>query len=96
MSLRFDEAHKAPALQISYQKKVEAMFQCLDGVAKQSAIGFEGACSQLHYLHLWHLLSCMETEHKVFWHKPAIASEQLRKRQCGLLIQLIASSTCIS
>jgi hypothetical protein len=56
MFSRFDEVHKAPASQISYQKKVEAVFQCLDGLAKQSVIGFEGARSRLHYLQLWHLL----------------------------------------
>jgi hypothetical protein len=56
MFARFDEVHKAPASQITYQKKVEAVFQCLDGLAKQSVIGFEGARTRLHYLQLWHLL----------------------------------------
>jgi hypothetical protein len=56
MFSRFDEVHKAPSSQISYQKKVEAVFQCLDGVAKQSVLGFEGARTRLHYLQPWHLL----------------------------------------
>ncbi len=50
---RLDLVHRAPVSQVPYKMKVEALFRCLDGKAKQSVVGYFGAETRLSYLKLW-------------------------------------------
>jgi hypothetical protein len=50
---RLEEVHLAPVAQASYKVKVEAVFKCLDGSAKESVVGFKGAATRAEYLELW-------------------------------------------
>ncbi len=69
---RFDEIHRAPITQISYQRKIEAVFMCLDGKAKSTVIGFANMDSRIQYLKLWQQLF----DH--FGNKSRDISKQLR------------------
>jgi hypothetical protein len=50
---RLEEIHLAPVTQVSYKMKVDAVFKCLEGRARQDVIGFKGASTRLEYLELW-------------------------------------------
>jgi hypothetical protein len=50
---RLEEIHLAPEVQASYKVKIEAVFKCLDGSAKQSVMGWKGAATRSEYLELW-------------------------------------------
>jgi hypothetical protein len=50
---RLDLVHRAPVDQISYKMKIEAVFPCLDGKAKNAVIGYFGGKTQPRYPDLW-------------------------------------------
>jgi hypothetical protein len=50
---RLEEIHRAPVEQVSYKIKVDAVFKCLKGRARQDVIGFKGAATRREYLELW-------------------------------------------
>jgi hypothetical protein len=50
---RLEEIHLAPVQQVSYKMKIESVFKCLEGRARQDVIGFKGAATRLEYLELW-------------------------------------------
>ncbi len=48
-----DLVHRAPVDQMSYKMKIEAVFRCLDGKAKNAVIGYFGGETRQRYLDLW-------------------------------------------
>jgi hypothetical protein len=50
---RLEVIHLAPVEQVSYKIKVDAVFKCLEGRARQDVIGFKGASTRREYLELW-------------------------------------------
>jgi hypothetical protein len=50
---RLEEVHLAPVTQASYKIKIEAVFKCLSGGARDSVIGYKGAATRSEYLDLW-------------------------------------------
>jgi hypothetical protein len=50
---RLDLVHRAPVDQIPYKMKIEAVFRCLDGKAKNAVIGYFGGETRQRYLDLW-------------------------------------------